>query len=131
VDARLTGRLAAVAAVAGVLMIAGSALDWSGVEYSSHVDRWLAFGAGAIAAAVAAVALREPRALLAALAAAALGLNMAIVNIRDISGHEYEYARYPQASVGLGLYLVLAGSVLALAAGIASLWPLTRRRAAP
>jgi peptidoglycan/LPS O-acetylase OafA/YrhL len=126
----LTRRLAAVAGAAGALMIVGSALDWSGVEYSSQLDRWLAFAAGVLAAAAGVAALREPRLLVSCLAAGVLGLNMAIVNIRDIAGHEYEYAAYPEASVGIGLHALLVGSLLALAAGVSSLPALKRRRVA-
>jgi hypothetical protein len=120
--------LAVVAAAAGALLIVGSLLDWSGVEYSSQLDRRLAFAAGVIAVAAAGAGLYERRALVASLVAGALGLNMAIVNIRDIVGHGYEYARYPEAAVGLGLYAVLAGAVLALATGLGSLSLFRRRR---
>jgi len=126
----LTRRLAVAAVAAGALMIVGSLLDWSGVEYSSGLDRGLALAAGALAivAAGLAVAWRR-RALALAVVAGGLGLNMAVVNIRDIAGHEYEYAAYPEASVGVGLYVVLAGSALSLAGGVASLLPIRRRAA--
>jgi len=58
-----------------------------------------------------------------AIGSGALGLNMAIVNINDISSHEFEYEEYPDAAVGVGLYLVLAGAALALAVGLAALLP--------
>jgi hypothetical protein len=125
-----TGRLAAGGFAAGALMIVGSLLDWSGVEYSSGLDRGLALAAGAVAAVAAGLGLKwRRRALALAFPAGILGLNMAIVNIRDIAGHDYEYVRYPEASVGVGLYAVLVGAGLALVAGVASLLPITRRAA--
>jgi peptidoglycan/LPS O-acetylase OafA/YrhL len=124
----LSRRLPTVAAAAGCLMAAGSVLDWSGVEYSSQLDRWLSFAAGTLALAVAVAARYQPRWLAVTLVAGALGLNMAVVNIRDISGHEYEYARYPEAAVGLGLYAVLVGALLTLATGLVSLAFFRRRR---
>jgi hypothetical protein len=117
-------RLVVLALAAGILLTLGALLDWSGVEYSSRLDRGLAFVAAclAIAAATLAVVWR-PRLLVLAIAAGALGLNMAIVNIKDIRGHDFEYADYPDASVGVGLYLVLSGGALALAVGLAALLP--------
>jgi hypothetical protein len=73
-----TGRLAAGGLTAGALMILGSLLDWSGVEYSSGVDRGLAFAAGAVAEVAAGLAVRwRRRALALAVPAGILGLNMA------------------------------------------------------
>lgn len=116
--------LIALALAAGVLLASGALLDWSGVDYSSRLDRGLALGAGCLAIASAALALVwRPRVLVLAIASGALGLNMAIVNIDDISGHEFEYAAYPDAAVGAGLYLVLAGGALALAVGLSALLP--------
>lgn len=103
-------------------MTAGALLDWSGVSYSSHLDRGLALAAGCLTLAAAALAaLWRPRRLGLAIVSGVLGLNMAIVNMTDISAHHYEYARYPDATVGVGLYLVLAGGALALAAGVVAL----------
>ena len=50
----------------------------------------------------------------------AAGLLMAIVNVVDIAGHKYEFVAYPEASVGVGLWLVAAGALLSLAAAIAA-----------
>jgi hypothetical protein len=122
-----TQRLAAVGFLAGALMIVGSLLDWSGVEYSSGLDRGLAAAAGALAVIAAALALAwRRRALALAIPAGGLGLNVAIVNMRDIAGHQYEYAVYPEASVGVGLYAVLVGASLALVVGGASLLSIKR-----
>lgn len=76
-----------------------------------------------LAAAGVAVAGAFARRWLAAAAlavAGALALNMGIVNVRDIAGHRYEYGSYPDAAVGIGLYLVLAGGVVALLAAVAA-----------
>ncbi|HEU0247329.1 MAG TPA: hypothetical protein VFR38_09630 [Gaiellaceae bacterium] len=80
-------------------------LDWSGVDYSSRLDRGLALGAGrlAIAAATLAVVWR-PRMLVLAIVSGVLGLNMAIVNIKDISGHDLSprsTRRRPSASASM------------------------------
>jgi len=117
-------RLAVLALTAGALLAVGALLDWSGVGYSSRLDRGLTLAAGclAISAAVLAAVWR-PRMLVLAIASGVLGLNMAIVNIKDISGHDFEYADYPAASVGVGLYVVLAGGALALAVGLTALLP--------
>jgi hypothetical protein len=129
VGERLTRGLAAVGAAAGALMVAGSVLDWSGVEYSSALDRGLALAAGAVVILSAALAVVWRRELLGlAVVGGALGLNMAIVNIRDIDGHRYEYVTYPEASVGIGLYAVLVGAVVSVLVAVASFAPLSRRR---
>lgn len=100
----------------------GSILDWSGVEYSSRLDRALAFSAGMFLTALAAVAFAwRPRILALAVAPGVLGLNMAIVNIKDIAAHDFEYAAYPEATVGIGLYIVVVGGALALVVGLAAL----------
>lgn len=49
--------LSVVAVIAGALLMLGSVTDWSGVEYSSRLDRRLAFAAGAATVAVALAAL--------------------------------------------------------------------------
>jgi hypothetical protein len=111
--------LAAVGLVAGVLLALASLLDWSGVTYSSRVDRGLALAAGAAVIVLAlACFLWRPGVLALAIAPGALGLNMGIVNYRDIDANAYEYAAYPAASVGIGIYLVLVGAGLALIVGI-------------
>jgi len=50
-------RLVALALAAGVALSAGALLDWSGVDYSSRLDRGLALGAGCLAIAAATLAL--------------------------------------------------------------------------
>lgn len=125
--------LVALAVAAGALLMLGAVLDWSGVKYSSRLDRTLAFAAGAFAVAVAVIAFAwRLRVLALAIGSGLLGLNMAIVNASDIRRHEFEYAAYPGASVGVGLYLVVVGGALALLVGLAALLPrrwLDRRRA--
>jgi len=117
-------RLVGFALAAGVLLSIGALLDWSGVDYSSRLDRGLALGAGCLAIVAATLALVwRPRLLVLAIASGVLGLNLAIVNIKDISGHDFEYAEYPNASVGVGLYAVLAGGALALAVGLTAVLP--------
>jgi len=59
---------------------------------------------------------------------AAVALNMAVINIRDISGHHFEYADYPDASVGVGLYLVGVGAVLTGVAAVTGFVDRRRRR---
>jgi uncharacterized membrane protein YidH (DUF202 family) len=54
------------------------------------------------------------------LVAAPLGLNMGIVNYVDVSTLSYKYTAYPNARVGVGIYLVLVGALL-IALGTA-LW---------
>jgi Na+-transporting NADH:ubiquinone oxidoreductase subunit NqrE len=117
-------RLVVLALAAGVLLTIGALLDWSGVDYSSRLDRALAVAAGGLAIATATLAVVwRRRVLVLAIGSGLLGLNMAIVNIRDISRHDFEYADYPEASVGVGLYMVLAGGALALAVGLTALLP--------
>ena len=111
--------LAAVGFTSGVLLTLGSVLDWSGVAYSSGLDRALAFAAGALMIVLAAIALTwRPRVLGFAIASGVLGLNMGVVNFRDINDNLHEYADYPNASVGVGIYLVLVGGALALLVGV-------------
>ncbi len=108
----------AVGFASGALLMLGSLLDWSGVSYSSDFDRAAVFTAGALMIVLAAGALWwRPRLLAFALAPAVLGLNMAVVNFTDIDGRLYEYAHYPDASVGIGIYLVLVGATVALFLG--------------
>ena len=115
---------AAVGFASGVLLMLGSALDWSGVAYSSRLDRGLVLAAGALMMVLAAVAATWwPRALALAIAAGALALNMGVVNFRDINDKRYEYADYPDASVGFGIYFVLVGGALALLLGVFALIP--------
>jgi hypothetical protein len=86
------------------------------VEYSSTLDRGLVLVAAAMA--VTAPFIGRWPAAVALVVAGALALNMGIVNVRDIAGHRYEYGSYPDAAVGIGLYLVLAGGVVALLAAV-------------
>lgn len=58
-----------------------------------------------------------------AIPAGAVGLNMGVVNYHDISSKRYEYDCYPHATVGTGLYLVVAGGALGLLVGLVSLVP--------
>lgn len=110
-------------ASAGCLLL-GSILDWSGVAYSSTLDRRIVAACGVALVLLSAAALVWRRRLLAfALAPAVVSLNMGVVNYRDIDGHEFEFERYPEATVGVGVYLVLVGAVLALAVGGASVLP--------
>lgn len=108
-----------VALVGGAVTTLGAVLDWSGVGYVPPHDRELAAGAGAVAGAIGLVALRLPRLVVLAVLPALVGLNMGVVNFRDVSEHRYEFAAYPSADVGIGLYLVLAGASLLLATAIA------------
>jgi hypothetical protein len=110
---------AALLASAGVAAAAGSLLDWSGVSYSSSVDRWLAGVSGGALLALA-LAVRARGAVLAAgaIVPAAVVLNMAVVNFRDIHGHRFEYAGYADARVGIGIYLLFAAAALGLAAAV-------------
>lgn len=104
-------------------------LDWSGVSYSSHVDRGLSIAAAILVVAIAAFGNRgNVRIPLLLLIPSALALNMAVINIRDIHGHRFEYADYPEASVGVGLYLLAAGAVLTGLAGVAGFLDRRRRR---
>jgi hypothetical protein len=113
-------RLASALALAGgTLMMLGAFLDWSGVGYVPPWDRELAAAGGIMAAAAGTAALRWPYAVLLALPGALLGLALGIVNYRDVSERRYEFEAYPNASVGVGLYVVIAGTVLALA-GVAT-----------
>src|SRR5947209_7110092 len=87
----------------GALCAAGSALDWSGVSYSSTLDRGLA----AVAAGAfffAAFLTHRRRVWVLTFVATVLALNMAFVNMNDIANHRYEFTRYPGARVGLGLF---------------------------
>jgi hypothetical protein len=112
------------AVLGGALVAVGSLLDWSGVSYSSQLDRGLAVAAGVLLLIVAALGFAwHRRILIASLAPAALALNMGIVNYNDITNGLYEYAAYPDAEVGVGLYLVIVGSVVAIAAGMLALVP--------
>jgi len=113
--------LPALGILAGSCLMLGSVLDWSGVAYSSTVDRRLVFAAGVatVALGVAAFLWRQ-RVLVLALVPAVVGLNMGVVNFRDIDGKLYEFAGQQEASVGVGIYLVFVGGVLALAVGICS-----------
>jgi Na+-transporting NADH:ubiquinone oxidoreductase subunit NqrE len=116
-----------VAALGGGALIAlGALLDWSGVSYSSSVDRGVCIAAAVIAVVIAVIADRgRERLPLLLLIPAALALNMAVINIRDIARHHFEYADYPDASVGVGLYLVTIGAVLV---GLAALTGFVDRR---
>jgi hypothetical protein len=116
-------------ATGGALMSLGGLLDWSGVPYSSSVDRRLAIAAGLLAILVSVGALWQPWVMWLGFVAAALGLNMGIVNYVDISAHAYEFSKYPNARVGVGIYLIIAGGVLVTAGMI--LWLTTRQRRRP
>jgi uncharacterized membrane protein YidH (DUF202 family) len=116
-----------MAMAGGVLLSLGALLDWTGVPYSSTIDRGLAMAAGLLAVLVALVALwRWTSVMWLGLVAAALGLNMGIVNYIDISTHSYEYTAYPNARVGVGIYLVVAGALLIMLGTV--LWLTTRQR---
>jgi hypothetical protein len=117
--------------LAGALLIAvGAVTDWSGVSYSSHLDRGVCLAAAITAAALGSLAARRgPSWLpLLLLVPAALALNMAVVNILDIRDHRFEYADYPDASVGVGLYLVGAGGLLVAVAAATGFVDRRRRR---
>jgi hypothetical protein len=102
-------------------------LDWSGVAYSSRADRGICIAAALLIALTAALMNRgRERLPLLLLIPAAVALNMAVINIRDIAGHKFEYADYPDASVGVGLYLVAAGAALTAVAAVTGF--LERRR---
>lgn len=75
-----------------------------------------------IALAAAALTWR-PRVLALAIAAGAIGLNMGVVNYHDISDRLHEYSAYPDASVGVGVYLVIAGGALSLLLGLVAAAP--------
>lgn len=119
---------AAIGAGAALIM-AGSFLDWSGVPYSSLLDRRIAFLAGILSLIFGGLWLVRPSRLLvpATLLAGVVALDMAVVNYSDIQGHKYEYAAYPAARVGVGLYALLLGSGLLLA-GAVSLLAAARKR---
>lgn len=110
-SARWTG---VVLTVIGVLCLAGSVLDWSGVSYSSGLDRGLAAVAGG-AFLFAALLRRRRHVWVVTLLGSVLALNMAIVNINDIANHRYEFARYPHARVGSGLFVLLTCGIAGLA----------------
>jgi hypothetical protein len=117
------------AAASGVLIGIGALVDWSGVSYSSRVDRGFCIAAAILVVAIAAVGNRwHSRIPLLLLIPAALALNMAIINIRDINGHHFEYADYPDAAVGVGLYLVAIGGGLAGLAAVTGFVDRRRRR---
>ena len=110
-------------------MAIGAILDWSGVAYSSRADRGICIGAAVLIGLIAAVANRgRERLPLLLLIPAAVALNMAVINIRDIHGHHFEYADYPDASVGIGLYLVTAGAALTAVAAVTGFVDRRRRR---
>jgi hypothetical protein len=119
-----------LAVLAGAILIAvGAVTDWSGVSYSSHLDRGVALGAAIAAAALVPLVVRGPAWVpLLLLVPAALALNMAVVNILDIRDHRFEYADYPDASVGVGLYLVSTGGVLVAVAATTGFVDRRRRR---
>jgi hypothetical protein len=120
-----------VASAAGAALVLGAFVDWTGVDYSSHLDRTLAAVAGAVVIVLAAAALAWRRVVLAlCILPGALGLNMGIVNVLDIERHRHEYAAYPDAAVGVGLYLVLVGGSGAVLVGLLAVreW---RARTAP
>jgi hypothetical protein len=109
----------------------GAVLDWSGVAYSSRADRGICIAAAVLIAVTAAFMNRgRERLPLLLLIPAAVALNMAVINIRDISGHHFEYARYPDASVGIGLYVICAGVVLTGVAAVTGFVDRRRRRRA-
>jgi uncharacterized membrane protein YidH (DUF202 family) len=116
--------IAAVVAVAGALVAAGSLLDWSGVAYSSHLDRGLALAAGLLMVLTSGLAVSASGRFLAlAIPLGALALNMGFVNYDDVANNLHEYRAYPQAAVGVGLYLVIVGACLGIAAGVGTLVP--------
>jgi hypothetical protein len=120
---------ALAAAASGVLIGVGALVDWSGVAYSSRVDRGFCIAAAILVVAIAAVSDRwHHRIPLLLLIPAALALNMAVINIRDISGHRFEYADHPDALVGVGLYLVAIGAGLAGLAAVTGFVDRRRRR---
>ncbi len=99
-------------------------LDWTGVFYSSHLDRRIALSAVVVVVLLSASTGRgrvwpSSAALLPGVAA----LDMAIVNIHDVANHHYEYAAVPSARVGVGLYVVLAGAVLVLLSALITFLP--------
>jgi hypothetical protein len=119
-----------LAVLAGAILIAvGAETDWSGVSYSSNLDRGVSLGAAIAAAGLVPLVARGPAWVpLLLLVPAALALNMAVVNILDIRDHRFEYADYPDASVGLGLYLVGAGGLLVAVAATTGFVDRRRRR---
>jgi hypothetical protein len=120
---------AVVALFGGGLVALGSLLDWSGVSYSSRLDRSLALAAGLLVILVAALCLTwHRRLLLAAVPPAVLAANMGVVNYDDIANRRYEFEAYPAADVGIGLYLVIIGAGLGVLAGLAAIAPYRRLR---
>jgi hypothetical protein len=117
------------AGLAGAVLIAvGAVTDWSGVSYSSHLDRALSLAAAVAVAGLIPLVARGPTwVALLLLVPAALALNMAVVNILDVRDHRFEYADYPDASVGLGLYLVAAGGLLVVVAALTAFADRRRR----
>ena len=120
----------APAGLAGAILIAvGAITDWSGVSYSSHVDRGISLGAAIAAAVLIPLVVRGPAWVpLLLLVPAAVALNMAVTNILDVREHRFEYADYPDASVGVGLYLVAAGGLLVALAATTGFVDRRRRR---
>lgn len=99
----------------GVLIVVGAALGWSGVSYSSRLDRKIALAAGIAALLLAGVGFRTRRwPFIGGAIPGLLALDMAVVNIHDVAGHGYEYAAFPDARVGIGLYTLGVGAVLEL-----------------
>jgi hypothetical protein len=106
----------------GAILALGSVLDWSGVAYSSRLDRAIALAAGVLSMVIGVAGFAwRPRAVGFAILFGVVGLFMGVVNYDDIRNHLYEYAAYPGARVGLGVYLVTFGSFLSLVAGILAL----------
>jgi len=75
-----------------------------------------------IVAAILALTLHL-RILILAVPLGALALDMGLINYGDVANKLYEYRAYPSAAVGLGLYLVIGGAILAIVAGVAALAP--------
>lgn len=109
----------AAATLGGGLLVAGSLAEWSGVAYSSQLDRMLMLAAGAATIAIALLAIRRgARTLSWAILPGLLALNMAVVNINDIATHSYEYRADPEAYVGWGLYVGVAGALVVLGVAV-------------
>ena len=122
-------RLTALVLIVGGAVTFFGAVDWSGVGYAPPWDRELAATAGIIGAGAGIAARRRPGAAFVAVPATLVGLVIGFVNYRDVADHRYEFAAYPEARVGVGLYLVLAGSWTALVATLIVATPWIRSRA--
>lgn len=119
----------AAATLGGGLLVAASLAEWSGVAYSSHLDRMLMLAAGAATLAIALLAVRRAgRRLSWAIVPGLLALNMALVNINDIATHSYEYRAYPEAYVGWGLYVGLVGALVVLGVAVVHIAAALRSR---